>query len=403
MSEWKKISKSEAETHSLYGVKGWLLVYALGVVLGPLSDLGQVGILASKVGITVTELLSEEAPASKFLRYVLTLEFFMSGVILVIIARKDGVFRGVASSWMICSFPIVCVIGYLNSFDGLGEILGQTFLSWVISSGIWVSYLNISKRVRVTFEHRTSVSTKADRSNLRKAEQSSTLAPRKFESLETLVEESNNRKGSGSDYRAEDEPFFAIVAGEIGTNLLDVGLWNRLLVENGGDEIRTKVKYIETRVARLRCAPRPDVPSVARADEAEAVTAVAAPLGAKSSDAVKLPTATRKASDSLKSETELMVYFGIARDSNGYTFENFRFANVRDAIEYARLTERPLGESVEDENDRLLIRALGKPIRVEHYMAKHGCSKSEVNHAISLKKMEAYVIGDQLWVQDKPL
>jgi hypothetical protein len=37
---WKKVTLAEAQAHPLYGVKNWLAVFAFGVLLGGLRELG---------------------------------------------------------------------------------------------------------------------------------------------------------------------------------------------------------------------------------------------------------------------------------------------------------------------------------------------------------------------------
>ena len=51
--------------------------------------------------------------------------------------------------------------------------------------------------------------------------------------------------------RPSDEALYEKVWKEIEEGQTDVGLWAKLLVENDGDESKTKVAYLKTRVARL--------------------------------------------------------------------------------------------------------------------------------------------------------
>ena len=47
-THWKKIPLAEAQAHPLYGVKNWLAVFALGVLLGGLLGLGSLNSEAHK-------------------------------------------------------------------------------------------------------------------------------------------------------------------------------------------------------------------------------------------------------------------------------------------------------------------------------------------------------------------
>jgi hypothetical protein len=149
---WKKVTIAEAKAHPLYGVKSWLIVFAVGVLLGGLRELGSLNIEAHKAGLTITQLLNIDHPAIHFAKISL---WFNVGILVVIywaLLSKSPHFRLIASSLLLLSWPIGALIGLVSPFVGIGTALGMSLIPWMISCAVWVTYLNRSHRVRVTFE-----------------------------------------------------------------------------------------------------------------------------------------------------------------------------------------------------------------------------------------------------------
>ena len=141
-SEWKSLSPDEAEKHELYGVGGWLLLFAIGLILALLKDLGSINSEAMKAGLRIGELLAISHPAISFVKIALAVDVIVVLVIYWMMFTKAPAFRFISSCLLLGSFPFLAVLGMIDPFEGLGNTLGMTFLPWLISCGIWVSYLN---------------------------------------------------------------------------------------------------------------------------------------------------------------------------------------------------------------------------------------------------------------------
>ena len=143
---------AEAQAHPLYGVKSWLIVFAVGLLLGVLRELGSLNIEAHNAGLTITQLLAIDHPAIHFAKISLWLNAGFVVVIYWALLSKSPHFRLIASSLLILSWPISALTGLVSPFVGIGTALGMSLIPWMVSCAVWVTYLNRSHRVRVTFE-----------------------------------------------------------------------------------------------------------------------------------------------------------------------------------------------------------------------------------------------------------
>lgn len=151
--EWRKVSAEEARAHALYGVKNWLAVFALGVLLVPLREFSSLDAEASRLGIAVGQLLDTNASFKVWATLVLTTEIAVVMVIYGLMLSKSPHFRIATSAILIALFPTLATFAFLTGAPGsdVGIVFG--FFAWIISCLVWVTYLQRSQRVRVTFEH----------------------------------------------------------------------------------------------------------------------------------------------------------------------------------------------------------------------------------------------------------
>ena len=119
---WKKVTINEAKAHPLYGVKSWLIVFAVGVLLGLLRELGSLNIEAHNAGLTITQLFKIDHPAIHFAQISLWLNMAFVLVIYWALLSKSPHFRLIASSLVIFSWPISALMGLVSPFDGLGTV-----------------------------------------------------------------------------------------------------------------------------------------------------------------------------------------------------------------------------------------------------------------------------------------
>jgi hypothetical protein len=277
---WTKISPDQARQHKLYGVGGWLLVFAIGSALGFLKSFGMLAGEAAKAGMSIGQLLDIDHPAMTFAKTSLWLEGIALAILYWALFSKQSSFRVIATVIAAGLFPLEAVIGFSNQFEGLGEAVAIGMFQWVFSCAIWLSYLHRSRRVRVTFEHcirsdempvnsQTTAPTQEVRIalnptpaiNLTHApitapsnslSQDSVYHPTANPQQPVMPTQNTSMPGNAPQTPAFDEDaVYEVVANEMESGKLDKGLWTRLFVEMDGDEKRTKIAYIKQRAEKL--------------------------------------------------------------------------------------------------------------------------------------------------------
>lgn len=228
MSEkWVQVSLEQAKQHRLYGIKGWLLVFLIGSLLGFLSYLvATIGPLTSaKVDwATLSRLIPN---AANFILLSGLLIFATTLAIFVLALQKHKSFRVVSIWIVVLLFPAIATLELLFPFEGsVGAVL-QSILPWVVSCAVWVSYLQLSRRVRVTFENTV----------------------RSDELVQNGVTASKQYSRASSSTPSSDD--WASALAEYESERREKGLWAKLYAENNGDEAKTKAGYLSIRAARL--------------------------------------------------------------------------------------------------------------------------------------------------------
>lgn len=150
---WQQVSMDEAKQHPLYGVKNWLAVFAFGVLVIPLRELGELSGAAHDAGMTLTQFLAQNAAFGIFVKAVLALETLMLAVVYWLLFTRNRGFRVTASVLLLGYWPAVALFALATQAPGVGGAIGQGLISWVLSCVVWVTYLQRSRRVRITFEN----------------------------------------------------------------------------------------------------------------------------------------------------------------------------------------------------------------------------------------------------------
>lgn len=262
---WKKVSLAEAQTHPLYGVKNWLAVFAFGVLISALRELGSLNAEAHKAGLTITELLAIDHPAISFAKLSLWLNAGIVSVIYWTLLTKHPKFRLIASGLLLASWPMGALIGVVYPFDGLGEALALSILPWLISCGVWVTYLNRSKRVRVTFENEILIEPSENQgvpsheplpsgSGTELQTIATPLAPRR-ESLAMPIavppEHLSPTPAAPSTSAEPEEALWAAALQEVEGSSRKQGLWAKSYASSNGNEAAAKAAYLRERVQQL--------------------------------------------------------------------------------------------------------------------------------------------------------
>jgi hypothetical protein len=258
------IAAEEAVRHRLYGVTNWLAVFAFTMLFGLLRELGSVSGEAHKAGMTITQLLSVDHPAASFAKLALGLNFVLVALIYWALLTKQPKFRVIASSALLSSWPLAAAIGAMYPFDGIGEALGASFFSWVLYCAIWVTYLQRSRRVRVTFEHCIRAEEVATARHPDLVSKPPTAMPAAAIKLQE-GQESKSREASpiaakpikpegpqlNSSAANDDEALWEIAIAEFEGSGRRAGLYAKVFSENNGDESLTKAAYLRKRVDQL--------------------------------------------------------------------------------------------------------------------------------------------------------
>jgi len=262
---WKKLPLAKAQMHPLYGVKNWLAVFAFGVLLGGLRELGSLNGEAHRAGLTITELLAIDHPAISFAKLSLWLNGGIVSIIYWALITKNPKFRLIASSLLLASWPIGALLGVTYRFDGLGEGLALSLFPWAISCAVWVTYLNRSRRVRVTFDNEVLIES-SERliapvpDSLAKGAQTAPPAkdaaltsPQEFSPMPIAGPQSNQRSTATAATSTDDpeEAMWAAALHEVEGSGRKQGLWARAYASSNGNEAAAKAAYLKDRVQQL--------------------------------------------------------------------------------------------------------------------------------------------------------
>lgn len=178
-AKWQRISIEQARQHPLYGVKGWLAAFAVGNMLGLLKEIATLNAEALKVGFTAGQIFALDIPGISFIKMGLTVEFASVAIIYWFLFSKRRNFRAVATVVMLCTYPIIFLIGIGSHVDGIAGELVIGLFSWAISCAVWITYLQRSERVRVTFENcvRAGVTSQANATEARNSSFTPAVVP----------------------------------------------------------------------------------------------------------------------------------------------------------------------------------------------------------------------------------
>jgi Protein of unknown function (DUF2569) len=247
-SKWRYVGKETAAAHELYGVGGWLLFFAVGCFLGLLADLGRVNTDARSMGLSVGGYLSIPHPSIGLTKATLLYEVIAVACIYWMMFSKSVNFRKYTSVLLLSMFPVVCLVAFVNSYEGVGAALASGFIRWAVSCGVWVSYLQLSTRVRVTFEHCIPEESQKIQNHNQSlispgSEHVSTIAP-------AVAGEEARVTIPASD--EPEEQFWAIALSECDEQKMRPGLWAKAFADAQGQEAVAKAQYMRLRAAQLQ-------------------------------------------------------------------------------------------------------------------------------------------------------
>ncbi len=262
--QWKKIPLIEAQEHPLYGVKGWLLVFVIGSVLSALVGVGQINAEAQKEGLTFSQLLATDLPIFSWVKFALFVEAATLASVLGLAFAKHPKFRSIISFIMLIAYPVVVIVGMSMSIDflpGMGSEMFKGVIQWLMQCVVWVTYLQRSVRVRVTFENSIPV----DEQNV-KVQPSTTSTNRQTKAPMTTPTHLFNQSAlhppalpkqaiatvqTVGSATAEEEEHWAAAIAELEIGPRRPGVWAKAFAEAEGDDTKSKVAYLKVRVQQL--------------------------------------------------------------------------------------------------------------------------------------------------------
>ena len=160
VGRWRSLPAHEARRHPLFGTSGIMVSLLVGMLLN-------VPVRALEYLAAMPALAGDVPPWLSTLRFGLTLDVVLLSslytIAFVAALRRVPLFpRLLAAIWMIDLAMQLGIAGAVASSEGLPPAVGDALRTLLdgnvkkvlISVGLWLPYLLMSKRVNVTFRHR---------------------------------------------------------------------------------------------------------------------------------------------------------------------------------------------------------------------------------------------------------
>lgn len=129
--KWHQVSVTEAKQYPLYGVKNWTAVFAFGVLLAPIRELGGLRGVAHDAGVTLSQLLEQDESFGNFVKLVVATEILTLLVIYWLLFTKNPRFR-IVTSWVLLAFwPLVVIFALATQAPGSAETIVFGFFTWL--------------------------------------------------------------------------------------------------------------------------------------------------------------------------------------------------------------------------------------------------------------------------------
>lgn len=243
---WIPVPAVQARAHPLYGRGGWLMLFVLSVVIG----------LTISGGFWAIMLSARTAADSliRFLGVYTAVSAFACLVVLALFILKSPNFRVAAISLMLVPWPVLAAIYYDSVPESL--LLGGSAL-WLVSVLIWVTYLQRSKRVRVTFEHCVASEASNGRTEpLYMSRHSGAMGASGLRDQVGMMAQKfdviNSQRHDADPPEADPaEDCWAQALAEYESDRKKPGLWARAYAEAQGDEAAAKAHYLKLRATQL--------------------------------------------------------------------------------------------------------------------------------------------------------
>lgn len=254
---WITLPNAEARAHPLYGRGGWLALFAFMLVFGLIAG-----------SILLVYFWSIEASGDRlieFLKILAAVSVFSWLVILVLYGLKSRSFRVTAITLIMAPWPVLVALYIPHLPQDL--VLGGS-IAWLIATVVWVTYLQKSTRVRVTFEQRILAGPFYPRTEPMAAWQPSDEA---FTRITPTLGDPGDAIDRLQPAETTDpmEECWAQALMEYDGDRKKPGLWARAYAEAQGDEAVAKAHYLKYRAEQLFSAYQDKARDVMEQQQAE--------------------------------------------------------------------------------------------------------------------------------------
>ncbi|MBI5316855.1 MAG: DUF2569 family protein [Nitrospirae bacterium] len=99
------------------------------------------------------DFLAHDIPIIRALKVALLIDALAAITIYWLLFSKHQSFRPISVCILLSIWPAQALRGFLDPSPAVVDALALSFFTYVVNCAIWVTYLQRSKRVRVTFEH----------------------------------------------------------------------------------------------------------------------------------------------------------------------------------------------------------------------------------------------------------
>jgi hypothetical protein len=150
---WVDIDPFEAEHHPLCGIAGWLPWVLVIAIAGPTWVFWQ-GLSVDAVRLAGADLFDANSPGSGAINLTTLLYLISCVTVLVLATTHDSAFRRATLVHMALLSPLIGLMLMLGGVPGARATLIDGVAVAVAMLATCGVYLQFSRRVRVTFEHR---------------------------------------------------------------------------------------------------------------------------------------------------------------------------------------------------------------------------------------------------------
>lgn len=252
MSMWKEIPTSDAQSHPLFGIGGWLLVFAAFLVFGFLQSWGTLRMVAHESEISLWDLLTNDHPYARFLQFEVALRTLLVASVAWLLLTKASIFRNAASGLLLAYVPLLFLNAFINHVPGLVGQIAIPALGGFIGSCVWAIYLHRSERVRITFEHSVRANNDITKNPPVTHRQAATApVPISQNNVDPNENPVSTSTANTSSEVADDEALWELALLEVDGPQRRNGLWAKCFAQSGGNESIAKANYLDIRVQEM--------------------------------------------------------------------------------------------------------------------------------------------------------